>query len=316
MDQQTITMLKDPDPQTRLRAVKALAATHDAAALRYLATVYRQDSDPRVREAARRAGVYLRENGIDPVPTKAAPTPDVPLPPPPASPAQQAKARALVEQAVALNLQGKRDKALKAITRALALDPALKGDTYTAGAAAAATGLGPEEAITMAATFASSGAVLRKGGQVSAGHKAAIAMITTLAVALGVSLVLPWVQLPESFAGSVINANGLRMLGNVGDIVQQIDMFAVVLYLIPLVVLGHTGLGAYLLLTGGEPDSDYWLSATAGGVLSAVAHGWFFLFMSGVFGTGMDAFGIGYLMGVGVSLLLAAAGAYGLLVRP
>lgn len=61
MESKLILALGDPDPKVRYEAVKAVMKQGDYEALQYLATVFREDKDERVREAARRAGLRLRE---------------------------------------------------------------------------------------------------------------------------------------------------------------------------------------------------------------------------------------------------------------
>ncbi len=66
--------LNDFDPAVRRAAIIALGKSKDASALRALAEVVRNDSDPELRDLARKAGLYIRkETGADPTPTPATP---------------------------------------------------------------------------------------------------------------------------------------------------------------------------------------------------------------------------------------------------
>ena len=55
--------LKDPDPEVRKEAIRSITNSGDADAMKYLAQVYRTDSDPDVREMARQGGIKLRQMG-------------------------------------------------------------------------------------------------------------------------------------------------------------------------------------------------------------------------------------------------------------
>ncbi len=64
-----IRQLYDPDPNIRRAAIIALGKTKNADALRPLAEVVLKDSDPELRELARKAGVYIRrELNVEPDP--------------------------------------------------------------------------------------------------------------------------------------------------------------------------------------------------------------------------------------------------------
>jgi hypothetical protein len=61
--------LYDPDPNIRRAAIIALGKTKSADALRPLAEVVLKDSDPELRELARKAGIYIRrELNVEPEP--------------------------------------------------------------------------------------------------------------------------------------------------------------------------------------------------------------------------------------------------------
>ncbi len=56
-----IQQLQDPNPETRRRAILALGKSKDATALKPLAAVVRDDPNPALRDLARKAGQYIRQ---------------------------------------------------------------------------------------------------------------------------------------------------------------------------------------------------------------------------------------------------------------
>ena len=65
-----IRQLQDFDPNARRTAIIALGKTKNASALRPLAEVVLKDSDPELRDLARKAGIYIRrETGLEAEPT-------------------------------------------------------------------------------------------------------------------------------------------------------------------------------------------------------------------------------------------------------
>lgn len=77
MIDELIQQLDDVSPVRRKDAVIALGKSRDMAALRPLAKVYRTDPDPEVRELARKAGIYIRQQNegatVPPKPTASPP---------------------------------------------------------------------------------------------------------------------------------------------------------------------------------------------------------------------------------------------------
>ena len=55
--------LKDPDPEVRMQAIRSITNSGDDDAMKILAQVYKNDSDPDVREMARQGGIKLRQMG-------------------------------------------------------------------------------------------------------------------------------------------------------------------------------------------------------------------------------------------------------------
>lgn len=61
MIDQLIQQLHDPDPTTRRNAIRELARSKSPAALKPLAGILQNDPDPEIREYARKAGQYIRQ---------------------------------------------------------------------------------------------------------------------------------------------------------------------------------------------------------------------------------------------------------------
>lgn len=61
MIDQLIQQLHDPDPETRRNAIRALGKSKNPAALKPLANIVQNDPDPEIREYARKAGQYIRQ---------------------------------------------------------------------------------------------------------------------------------------------------------------------------------------------------------------------------------------------------------------
>lgn len=63
MIEQYLAQLNDPDPAQRRAAIIALGKAKDPAAMPYLARVFREDAVPELRDLARKAGQYIRQQG-------------------------------------------------------------------------------------------------------------------------------------------------------------------------------------------------------------------------------------------------------------
>ncbi len=78
MINQLIQQLQDSNPEIRRRAILALGKSKDTAALKPLAAVVRGDPDPALRDLARKAGQYIRQQN-PPQPPAATPPQTAPL---------------------------------------------------------------------------------------------------------------------------------------------------------------------------------------------------------------------------------------------
>lgn len=154
MNAKILAQTTDPDPAMRRQAIIALGRSGDPRALEVLARVYRDDPDPALRELARRAGLHIRQAQQNPgyaaaVENAAPPAVAAPEPPErkPISRRDKDRAQSYFSRALDLHVQGDKPKALQALSKALAIDPALADDTPTTTLASQITGLPPAEAV-------------------------------------------------------------------------------------------------------------------------------------------------------------------------
>ncbi|MDX2163499.1 MAG: HEAT repeat domain-containing protein [bacterium] len=176
-----IEQLQSGDTEERRKAIIALGRTKDSDALPALAKAYRDDPDPDLRELARKAGVYIRQqNTADSGTARGQEAPGSPpsvqerltlrtyAPEPkedsssaskPAVPVRgreytvsasnRTRARSYVEAALTASLRGDKARAMKDLGQAITLDPNLINDTYFGSVAGEVTGVGGDEAVRM-----------------------------------------------------------------------------------------------------------------------------------------------------------------------
>ncbi len=142
-----IGQLKDRNPEKRKEAIKAAARAADKKALKTLAVMVEDDPDPEVRELAKRAGVYIRQQ-IGELPMaprtsgKGEETPRYNV-----TEENVAKGRKLLDAAVTYMMNGESSKAIKPLREALKYNPNLRYDGYFKSVLENATGLSGEEAL-------------------------------------------------------------------------------------------------------------------------------------------------------------------------
>ena len=158
------TQLQSENPRDRVEAIKAIANSGDRANLPYLKGIVENDPDPRLRDYARKAARHLftstEETGIEQVPPQQRrepvqerelrpPEKVAASPPPPRAvpPAERSSAETKIQRALSLHMNGNTQKALKAFTKGLDLDPNIANETFTRSVASELTGLDPDEAI-------------------------------------------------------------------------------------------------------------------------------------------------------------------------
>ena len=163
MDQEWLEQLRSPEPAIRRQAIRSLARSGDQQALKYLKYALENDPDPQLREYARRGARYLwdalqqgdRSAGqagpsIPPPKNKQAAdqAQDEDSPGQPAVPRRERDtAERKVQRALSLQMQGKNPQALRELSKALTLNPALKEDQLPRNLAAELTGFPPQDAL-------------------------------------------------------------------------------------------------------------------------------------------------------------------------
>lgn len=154
-----ITQLKSPDPKKRFEAIKLAARTKDDSLLRVLSSLARSDPDNQVRAAAAKAEKYIRDAvnaAVAPPEARSAVfiADDEAAEKPkrkqrPATEAEINRARGYVEVALTHQTENERNKALKAMSRALELYPDIAQDAYFRSVLDEITGLSGDESLKL-----------------------------------------------------------------------------------------------------------------------------------------------------------------------
>ena len=148
MDPQTLDLLESRNKNDRKRGVSQLAQSGDQAALKYLAAVYKTDTDPEIRELALKAGRYLKkqlEGGETPAAARPAGRSSAPAAP--AAPVEEkpkadrvkvsgtdeSRSKALLDQAMDLFVAEDLVKAREFARKAFKLNPNLQFDPFYLG---------------------------------------------------------------------------------------------------------------------------------------------------------------------------------------
>lgn len=148
-DPRIFKLLKSTDPEERKDGVRALARTGEREALRYLATIYKEDADPGVRELALQAGQHIKKSleaqqwvgdKTDSAPVASQPKSTV-------APAVAQQSKKLMDQAMELMMKGNYEKAEEAARKAFKMNPDLQHDQYYSGIASEVMDMPLEEAI-------------------------------------------------------------------------------------------------------------------------------------------------------------------------
>jgi tetratricopeptide (TPR) repeat protein len=151
MDPRIVEALKSRDPEERKKAVRALAQTHTAESLRYLATIYKKDPDPGVRDLAIKAGRHIKKEraaadwigGED----MRFSTNEQPAVSSGASAVAQEQAKGLMDKALDESVKGNYEKAEQYARQAFQLNPDLQYDSYYVGVASDVMGMEADEAV-------------------------------------------------------------------------------------------------------------------------------------------------------------------------
>jgi tetratricopeptide (TPR) repeat protein len=164
MLEDTIPQLHSSDPGQRRAAIIALANSRDPAALKPLATVYRTDPDPELRELALKAGRYIRQSASEdappaqtsagmPVQADGAVAADLnvaaqAVPPKQAVSARDAElAKNYLDAATTYHIEGDKARAIENLGKALSLNPDLRKDSFTANLIMMLTGRSVQDAM-------------------------------------------------------------------------------------------------------------------------------------------------------------------------
>jgi hypothetical protein len=148
-DPRIFQLLKSDDAEERKKGIKALARTGDREALRYLATIYKEDPEPDVRDLALKAGQHIKNTGTKDewagtgdfkataemaIPKAAVPEGDVKI------------SKQMMEQALQLGMGSNFEKAEALVRKAFALNPNLQYESYFRGIATDVMGMEWEQA--------------------------------------------------------------------------------------------------------------------------------------------------------------------------
>lgn len=134
-------LLKSPDAKKRYQAIKEIARAKDESMLKTLDELAGSDPDEQVRLVAEKAKQYI-SSGMDAVSTAMPKARE-------ASKENQTRANEYVNEALSYQLRNERNKALKALSKALQLNPALERDAYFISVLSSATGAEGEAALAL-----------------------------------------------------------------------------------------------------------------------------------------------------------------------
>lgn len=167
MSDDPLVLLKSANAVDRKRGVKLVAQMQNETALKVLMRVYKQDQDESVRELAKKGAQYvgkkLKEHEAEVAAAAAPPVEaaalveeekddyddyvEVNLEEIEVSEKEEHRAKKQIEAALSLQMAGDKTKAMKALAKALTINPHLRKDNYFISVATSVTGLDSDEAI-------------------------------------------------------------------------------------------------------------------------------------------------------------------------
>lgn len=153
-----IKQLQSRDSAQRKSAINAAARAVDRDALRRLAIMCTDDSDPEIRDLARRAGVYIRQQ-LGELPSaqdanaehkqesaqKSKKPPTIPV-----AEADVIRAKKIMDGAVSQQIAGENAKAIKYLQQAVSVNPNLRYDPFFINVAGTVTGADGAAAVALA----------------------------------------------------------------------------------------------------------------------------------------------------------------------
>lgn len=137
--------LKSENPKERYQAIKQIARTKDSAMVPVLAKIAQDDPDEQVRKVAAKAQHYIENDGSLPPAAEADSAPASRS----VSPDQEARAMEYTNEALGYQMKGERNKAIKALGKAIKLNPNLRRDNFFVSVLDSTTGLSGEESYAM-----------------------------------------------------------------------------------------------------------------------------------------------------------------------
>jgi len=143
-DPRIFQFLRSDDPEERKKGVKALARTGEREAMRYLATIHKEDPDPEVRDLAVKAGQHIKQaqtrdewSGTgDPKATSEMAIPKASVPE-----ADVKLSKKMMEQALEYGMREDFEQAEVLVRKAFAMNPNLQYESYFTGIASDILGI-------------------------------------------------------------------------------------------------------------------------------------------------------------------------------
>lgn len=137
--------LNHSDAKIRFAAVKKIARDKDVTALKKLGELAANDPDEQVREVAAKAIQYIKADSRADAEAKL----EARTREPEISTKDQVRAKNYLDAAIGYYINGERDKALKELSKALAVNPKLERDPFFRNTLDDVTGTSGEEALSM-----------------------------------------------------------------------------------------------------------------------------------------------------------------------
>jgi hypothetical protein len=157
MDNAILNLMDSSNPKDRKRAIKALIDDGSQEALKYLAKIYKTDSDPEIRDLAMKAGRYVKKQqiagswegeGLKHVP-EPEPKPEEQPDYVPVSTAKQELAKGFLDSAMDASISRDKKRAFDLLRKAFSTNPNLRMDSYAMNIATDITGREKDETLAL-----------------------------------------------------------------------------------------------------------------------------------------------------------------------